>query len=161
MSTTFYVRTYNCSFPTYAPGSVSRNQVSYMEGGTLRNYTNLFSTFPPRSFGRIDSSNFILPIGDNGGASYSIGDSLRTSLESSNWDFFYTPSNLTTFKTELCTYFNNNKTDTSNGLFWGSDNSQINLLFFIVTFDNDPGKTYYTNCFYHGNDPQRDEEIVI
>lgn len=88
----------------------------------------------------------------------------------------WTPSNLDTFRTEICTYIQNIKTyhgfdydydnDPSNHLFkydFGDDRGTINMTLFEVTFVNDPtpGRKYYDFVFFHGNDPECDYTLTI
>ena len=187
MSTTYYVRTYNCSFPTKAANCTSRNQVlnfTTVTEGTLLVTDNLLSNFTP-----FNIVNPIFFLHDNGATArnpikgsygeqrYSkLGDRgnyglwqsvLSTSnyigLEKTYWNTWggFTSGTLATFKTELCTQFENVKNSLGYKGNWGTDNSQINMILFSCTFDDDAGKIYYFPLFYMGNDPQADETIVI
>ena len=186
MSTTFYIRTYNCSFPTKAADCTSRNQALnffYNDGASVVGVSgNLF-------YNSVDYTVNLVTINAS-------NDPYRTLLKSSNTNSNYTKvpkpyiyqylngtgiysvynkeiaqwvaqgwtaGTLATFKTELCTWFNTAKNyDDNDDVFaWGSDNNHVNMILFACTFDNDAGKTYYLPVFYMGNDPLADETIVI
>lgn len=138
MSTTYYVRTYNCSFPTKAADCTSRNQVlNFLTAstGTLEVPTNLFSNFSQPFYGSsgifylCDPSNGTRNTvkgsynnGSYGGykAVYSGSSAIKSSilstsnyigLEKTYWNTWggYTSGTLATFKTELCNQFQNSK----------------------------------------------------
>lgn len=141
MSTTYYVRTYNCSFPTKAADCTSRNQVLNFlsaNNGTLAVTTNLFSNFSQPFYGAsgmfylcdpTNSSRNTVKGSFNSGSyggyltmytgSSAIKDNILSTsnyigLEKTYWNTWggYTSGTLATFKNELCTQFQNSKSFT-------------------------------------------------
>ena len=191
MSTTYYVRTYNCSFPTKLANCTSRNQVLNFKTtstGSLEVTSNLLSSTPLPFYGQsgifllCDPTNssrnpvkgsYVSTFGGyisvHTGSNYLLSNILNTAnylgKEKTYWNTWggFTSGTLSTFKTELCTQFENSKIYQSPTAdqSWGTDNSQINMILFSCTFDDDAGKIYYIPVFYMGNDPQADETIVI
>ena len=98
-------------------------------------------------------------------------DISQAGWESRGW----TPSNLATFKQEICQWIQSNKVysgydydyDSSSETHvytydFGKDDG-INLELFEITFTNDPtpGRKYYCVVFFHGNDYDCLETITI
>ena len=194
MATTYYVRTYNCSFPTKLANCTSRNQVlnfTTVYQGTLTPTTNLLNNFiqpfegesgiftlcdatnssrnPVKGVYNNSSQGGYLSIYNSDATSrltrYILSTSNYIGKEKTYWNTWggFTSGTIATFKTELCTQFENSKSynEPSGSQNWGTDNSQINMILFSCTFDDDAGKIYYFPMFYMGNDPQADETIVI
>ena len=77
-----------------------------------------------------------------------------------SWGGFST--NYTTFKNEVCSFFEIAKLNAGYFDSWGSDTGDINVIIFKCTFDDKPGKTYILSpIFYVGNDSYADEVITI
>lgn len=195
MSTTYFIRTFNCEFPSSTANATSRNQVLIWDydgqlftSGVVQQALycsfNLYHTgaqldidylpykimSPRASTGLPTKDSYAneqyLPISSAGGGYFNTSPFAYSIpfWENKGW----TASNITTFKTELCTWFETIKTYYSwwygeLGYLhnWGTDNGEINMHLFRITFDDLSPNIYTIPLFYKGNDPQAQETIVI
>lgn len=96
---------------------------------------------------------------------------------STNWPLRdWTVSNLTTFKTELCTYFKESVNLPAGSYYFYPSHVPatyyewpyklgweeiVDMIFLNVSFTDTPGENYYTQIFYEGNTAYADEEITV